>query len=235
MGLDIYFYKITDSKIYKKYLDKRNEMREFNSSLDIKYQKQIKAFENKYQKWYSKNSSRQNVDWDKAPKPDFYTSDELFKRDNLQKEIIELRKCANINYDSQLSQLYMRKQNWMVKFVETRHPELLIDSSYGKILKNGEAILNKNDIKNLIKRMTTIKNFLPNNWKTRMSNEYATAINELKDLCDKNLPTLGRFFFGSTEYDRDYFTAIVEVYLPRFKELLEEWVPGQKILYCESW
>lgn len=235
MGLDIYFHTITDSRQYKKYLHKKDEYDAYVKSLDEKYKKFNQKFNQKYNKWYSANINKQNIDWNKAPTPDFYTSDELFTRDNLQKELHELSICVHADYESQLSDLYMRKQNWMVSFVEHRHPELLVDSSYGKVLKNGEAILNKNDIKNLVKRMKTIKKALPKNWKYQMKDDFVHAVNNLEDICNENLPTMSRFFFGSTNYDRYYFEAVTETYLQRFEDLLINWKPGQKILYVECW
>lgn len=83
--------------------------------------------------------------------------------------------------------------------------------------------------------MTTIKKILPNDWEIIMNNEHGEATNELKNICDKNLPTMSRFFFGSTTYDYYYFNSIVNIYLPLFQNLLSNWVPGDRILYRESW
>ena len=112
------------------------------------------------------------------------------------------------------------------------YSKIAINAVYGKILKNGEAILNKNDIKNLVKRMTNIKKLLPNDWETKMYNEYVKATNELKDLCDKNLPTMARFFFGSTTYDYCYFNSVINIFLPWLKERMEaSWLVLMVMVY----
>lgn len=236
MGLDIYFYKLTNVNQYNSYSKIRDAHDKKRRMVEKKYYTEYKQYDILYKRWYGdyiiSNKMYPN-DFSSAPKPDFISFKDSFEMDNLNCEAE--KRQGLINY-RELQDLYMRKENWMVSFVQQRHPERLIyDKTYGKILKNGEAILNKNDIKNLVKRMTNIKKLLPNDWENKMYNEYVKATNELKDLCDKNLPTMARFFFGSTTYDYCYFNSVINVFLPLFQNLLNNWVPGDKILYRKSW
>lgn len=236
MGLDIYFYKLTNVKQYDSYSKIRDARDKKMRMFDKKYYKEYEQYNKLYNSWYEnyiKSNNTYPTDFTTAPKNDFISFKDSFEMDNLNCEVEKRQELIN---GSELDDLYMRKENWMVSFVQQRHPECLIyDKSYGKILKNGKAILNKNDIKNLVKRMTTIKKILSNNWEALMRNEHWQATNELKDLCDINLPTMSRFFFGSTAYDYCYFNSIINVFLPLFQNLLSNWVPGDRILYMESW
>ena len=173
MGLDIYFYKLTNVNHYNSYSKIRDAHDKKRRMVEKKYYTEYKQYDILYKRWYGdyiiSNKMYPN-DFSSAPKRDFISFKDSFEMDNLNCEAE--KRQGLINY-SELQDLYMRKENWMVSFVQQRHPERLIyDKTYGKILKNGEAILNKNDIKNLVKRMTNIKKLLPNDWETKMYNEY---------------------------------------------------------------
>lgn len=148
MGLDIYFYKLTNVKQYNSYTKIRDARDKKMSMVEKKYHTEYEQYNKLYNNWYRnyiKSNNNTPHDFTSAPKTDFISFKDSFEMDNLEYEVDERRKLFSCR---EVEDLYMRKENWMVAFVQRRHPECLIhDKSYGKILKNGEAILNKNDIK----------------------------------------------------------------------------------------
>ena len=270
MGLDIYFYKVKNKEICETYLSTKKEYDRFYNRLEEKYKNELKAAWKKWEDWLNAENKRINAlpkdapeeekEYNRKTEPRYEVSD--FMTDEIEKTEWQALKTKyefarsemHIEYDDDIDELYMRKQNWMVHFVQERHPERLVhDKDYGSILESSAAILDKVDIKELIHRMNKIlgnseklKNYEETTGKPESIDglfrtadamewyENWEASEEMIELAEIYLPTMSRFFFGSTEYDWYYFDAL-RIYRDRFKKWLDESEPDEVLFYEESW
>lgn len=248
MGLDIYYHRVKHPEYYKQYSRAVDAFGDFENRYSMTHRAEIEASFKVWSDWHDKYCES-NVDYDEwiktNPEPhydiwDYLTKSEKAEKQILSDEISKYRNATGFEQD-EIEALYMRKMNWMVSFVQERHPELLTnDKSYGLILEDGEAILSVEDIEELINRMDSILS----NWQDFAgerddTSEYETHFQKLmvehKELAAKLLPTCARFFFGSTDYDWWYYTKL-HYYRDEFKKelaLMKE--DGHALIYMESW
>lgn len=223
MGLDIYFYRLKDKKTYDNFVQIRKRFFGFEEVLDKKYYKKQKQ-ENckKAEEWYKLEQQKlidgaiDYIDYSKSPYLDistFYNKEEKEKFDQFKKEFWDVETELGLNDEY----IYARKQNWMCAFVENRHPECLVeDKEFGKILEDRECILDRSDIEELVSRMDKV-----------LKSKTEKVSSEL-------LPTMGRFFYGNTEYNEWYYSNI-ESYKAKFESWLATAEPEECLLYEESW
>lgn len=131
-----------------------------------------------------------------------------------QKVYNELKKKYEDNKGVDIEDLYMRKENWFLAYIHSRH-------DFGEDCYHCE--ITKDDVIELISRMEKI----------------LKAVKSSKEEGDKLaaelLPTQSGFFFGSTDYDNYYYDAL-QHYLERYKDYLNiiDW-DNEYIEYTESW
>lgn len=266
MGLDIYYYRVKNKEIAETFIKYAKDYDTAYDKYYHKYESEIKVASKKWNEWYNSECDRietytkehpddepPNFDYSNEPKYDI--TDFM---DNLEKADWQLITTkynsvkSDINYDDDYEDLYMRKENWMVNFVQKIHPECLVeDKEFGKIIKQGMVVLTKDDVKELIKRMDTIlykkiKTYTEStgkpesndgifctdefiNWKNRW-----TPKRHMLTLAKELLPTMGRFFFGSLDYNYNYFSSL-EYYRDKFKKWLKIRNNKEVLLYNESW
>lgn len=270
MGLDIYFYKAKNKEICETYLSTKKEYDLFYNKLQKKYKEQLEASWKKWENWYNaenkriealpENASDNEREYNRKSEPhyditDFMTDEiEITEWQALSTKYNLARSEMHIDYGEDIDELYMRKQNWMVHFVQERHPERLVhDKEYGNILDGAAAVLDRVDIKELIHRMNKIlgnseklKNYEETTGKSESEDgmfrtseamdwyENWKAPEEMIELAEIYLPTMSRFFFGSTNYDWYYFDSL-RTYRDRFKKWLDESEPNEVLFYEESW
>lgn len=270
MGLDIYFYKVKNKEICETYLSTKKEYDRFYNRLEEKYRNELKAAYKKWEDWFNaenerinalpENASEDEREYDRKTEPCYDVSD--FITDEIEKTEWQAlstkynlaRSEMHIDYGEDIDELYMRKQNWMVHFVQERHPERLVhDKDYGDILESAAAVLDRIDIKELIHRMNKIlgnseklKNYEETTGRPESIDgmfrtidavewyEHWKAPETMVELAEIYLPTMSRFFFGSTEYDWYYFDSL-RLYRDRFKKWLDESEPDEVLFYEESW
>lgn len=260
MGLDIYYYNAKSKESYSRYRDavKRND--EFERRYYNAHRNDIDQAYNTWAKWNTetmdymelngRNEYEVDDDWlaeHPEPKYDFWqfaTDEESKERDDLTNEITNAK--ADTGLSEEIESLYMRKQNWMVSFVQDIHPELLeVHPNYGKILKESEVVLSIEDVEELISRMEKILankkecNVVATDERGMYSDAYKKFYNDLmeeqKEIAEKLLPTCGRFFFGSTEYDWRYYTNLMYYRMEFKKQLAYMKEHGTVLVYDESW
>lgn len=260
MGLDIYFYTIKDKDKYRKY---QAAARKYDELHDELYNKYKEPYEAACKKWYDlydaeveKEAADQNYEMniDNAPRAelvDFMTNVEALEFNTATTTYHDLQKDLRIDYNDNIEELYMRKKNWMCKFVETRHPELLTHETkdYGKVLENGQALLSRADIEELVRRMRKVtENFKEyhdicpddwgeNGWRPEGEMQWIEEwkpTDEMANTAEQLLPCMSRFFYGSTAYDYYYFEG-VKAYIDRFQKWLDEHEYSDCLLYEESW
>lgn len=253
MGLDIYFHRVKNKEAYLMYSKSVDVFGEFE---DRYYKAHKEVFDKDWtvwKKWHDELNDS-DLDYDEFiksnPEPHFYywdylTEEEAEEKKKLNEITAKYKEEAGYEQD-EIGDLYMRKKNWMVKYVETRHPELLAnDEKFGLILKDSEAVLDIDDITELVRRMDLIlcnwKDFLGEEsdehgfYTEEYKNYFQKLIDEHRDLAEKLLPTCSRFFFGDTTYDWYYYTSM-RYYRDEFKkelELMEK--DGHVLVYRESW
>lgn len=253
MGLDIYFHRAKNKEAYLKYSKSIDIFGEFE---DRYYKAHKEVFDKDWAVWEQWHDKlvESDLDWDEFiesnPEPhydqwDYLTEEEAEEKKKLN-DITEKYKDESGFENDEIENLYMRKKNWMVKYVETRHPELLVeDEKFGMVLKDCEAVLDIADIAELVGRMDLIlsnwKDFLGEEsdehgfYTEEYKNHFQKLIDEHKDLAEKLLPTCSRFFFGDTTYDWYYYISM-RYYRDEFKkelELMEK--DGHVLVYRESW
>lgn len=266
MGLDIYLYKLKSQKAFDKYFQMRLKYDELWEAFENKYNDELTHHDEVFSFWYSR---MQDINQDdapelykksmaKMPKMTFATKEELKELHHYESYRKYRLKALGVKHESDTNSLiYMRKRNWMVRYVESRHPECLHNyGDYGKVIQLGACILNRDDIQELVNRMETIlkdwvsyeEQFNKDGWtrdpqnrdmwyKTQDFEEYCRTWKgsyKLLKNARELLPTLSRFFFGSTEYNYEYFEGLSK-YLEEFRKLLITMKPKDKILYEESW
>lgn len=253
MGLDIYYHRAKNKEAYLKYSKSVDEFGEFEERY---YKAHKEAFDKDWavwEEWYDKLNET-DLEYDEFvksnPEPhfdcwDYLTEAEAEEKKKLNDITATLKEEAGYEQD-EIENLYMRKKNWMVKYVETRHPELLVeDKDYGMVLKDGEAVLDIADITDLVFRM----NLILSNWKDFLGKEtdeygcyteeyknyFQILIDKHRDLAEKFLPTCSRFFFGDTAYDWYYYISM-RYYRDEFEKELELMKKdGHILVYRESW
>ena len=129
------------------------------------------------------------------------------------------------------------------------HPgELPVD--FGDILEYGNAILDKSDIQELLDRMSKILTSWTSydkatgkpgtdnkGWRTEEAREWISnwkPTDSMVEEATKLLPTMGRFFFGNTEYNYYYFESL-DYYYKKFKEVYDSMTDDEVLYYNESW
>lgn len=264
MGLDIYFYTIKDKDKYRKYQAAARKYDAISDEMHKKYKEPYEAACKKWNEWYeaetekeaaaSNNNQAYNINFDEAPRAeltDFMTNVESLEYNNAVLAYHDLQKDLRIDYNDNIEELYMRKKNWMSKFVETRHPELLTHETedYGKVLENGQALLSRADIEELVRRMRKVtENFREyhdicpddwgeNGWRSEGEMKWIEEwkpTDEMANTAEQLLPGMSRFFYGSTEYDYYYFEGI-KYYVDKFQAWLDEHEYSDCLLYEESW
>lgn len=255
MGLDIYYYRAKNKEAYLKYSKSVDDFGEFEERYYKAHNDVFDIDWAAWEEWHDKLAEADSdLDYDEFvksnPEPhfdywDYLTEAEAEEKKKLNAITAKYKEEAGFNQD-EIENLYMRKKNWMVKYVETRHPELLVeDKDFGMILKDSEAVLDIDDIAELVGRMDLILS----NWKdfsgeetdehgcytAEYKNHFQKLIDEHKDLAETLLPTCLRFFFGDTTYDWYYYTSMRH-YQNEFKkelELMEQ--DGHVLVYRESW
>ena len=270
MGLDIYFYRCKDKKTGEEYCSIKKEYDTVCQKYEEKYHKELSEAWNKWEAWFNAENERihnlpadapaSEKNYNENTEPHYDISD--FMTDELEKSEWKTIKTkydlayneTHIDSDKDIDELYMRKQNWMVHFVQERHPECMIhDKEYGDILDCGIVLLDKEDINELIYRMNKIlgdseklKNYEESTGKKESEDGVCMtddaicwyknwkAPEEMVELAEIYLPTMSRFFFGSTEYGYSYFNAL-KVYRDRFQKWLNESEPDEVLFYRESW
>ena len=264
MGLDIYFYTIKDKDKYRMY---QAACRKYDALYDIMHEKYKEPYEvacRKWNEWYEaettkditarNNNQTYTINFDEAPKAElteFMTSIEALEFTTARSEYNNLKEDLHIDYEDNIEELYMRKKNWMCKFVEMRHPELLThDTEYGKVLENGQALLTRADIEELLRRMRKVtENFKEygevtgkpeaddKGWRTKEAIDWIEEwkpTEEQARVASDLLPCMSRFFYGSTEFDYHYFNGI-KSYIDVFQKWLDEHDYSDCLLYEESW
>lgn len=264
MGLDIYFYTIKDKDKYHKYQAARRKYEDIYEELFRKYKEPYEAACKAWHEWYEAenekviaacdNNQHYDINFNEAPRAeltDFMTNVELLEFNAASSEYNALKADLHIDYESNIEELYMRKKNWMCKYVETRHPELLTRETkdYGKVLEHGEALLTREDIEELVRRMRKVTEHFkeyhdvcPDDWgengfrsEDEMSwiEEWKPTV-EMENTAEQLLPGMSRFFYGNTEYDYYYFEG-VKYYIDEFQKWLDEHENSDCLLYEESW
>lgn len=270
MGLDIYFYKAKNKEICETYLSTKKEYNRFYKQLEEKYRNELNTAWKKWEDWFNaenkriealpENASEDEREYNSKTEPHYDISDfitnEIEKTEwqALSTKYNLARSEMHIDYGEDIDELYMRKQNWMVHFVQERHPERLVhDKEYGNILESSAAVLDRIDIKELIHRMNKIlgnseklKNYEETTGKPESEDgmfrtseamdwyENWKAPEEMVELAEIYLPTMSRFFFGSTDYDWYYFNSL-RTYRDKFKKWLDESELDEVLFYEESW
>lgn len=264
MGLDIYFYTIKDKAKYNRYRAAAKKYDTISDAMHAKYKEPYEAACKKWNEWYEaettkdiearNNDKEYKIDFDLAPRAeltDFMTAVEANEYSFAKSEYETLQEELGIKYEGDIDELYMRKKNWMCKYVETRHPELLTRASeYGMILEDGQALLSRADIEELLRRMrVVVENFKDyvestgkveadeKGWRTQEAIDWIEAwkpTDEMVETATKWLPGMSRFFYGSTEYDYHYFDGI-RWYIDKFQKWLDEHEFTDCLLYEESW
>lgn len=270
MGLDIYFYKVKNKEICEAYLSAKKEYDHFYKQLEEKYRNELNTAWKKWEDWFnaeneriealSENASEDEREYNRKTEPRYdisdFITDEIEKTEwqSLNTKYNLARSEMHIEYGEDIDELYMRKQNWMVHFVQERHPERLVhDKEYGNILDGAAAVLDRIDIKELVHRMNKIlgnsekfKNYEESTGKSESEDgmfrtadamewyENWKAPEEMVELAEIYLPTMSRFFFGSTDYDWYYFDSL-RTYRDRFKKWLDESESDEVLFYEESW
>lgn len=253
MGLDIYFHRIKNKEAYLKYSKSVDDFGKFEERYHEVHKTEIERDFAVWDRWHDAYC-RTDLDYDAFvkhnPEPhfelwDYLTEEEAEEKKKLNDITTKYREESGYEQD-EIDNLYMRKKNWMVKYVETRHPELLVkDEEYGMILKDPEVVLDIDDITELVRRMDLIlsnwRDFLGKDtaengsYSEDYKNYFQKLIDEHKELAEKFLPTCSRFFFGDTTYDWYYYTSM-RYYRDEFKkelELMEK--DGHVLVYRESW
>ena len=267
MGLDIYFYKVKNKETCDNYLSIKKEYDKVYDKFETKYKEQLTAAWKKWENWYNGENERISALPEDSNEAEYnYLKDEpSYDISNFMDEVEKLEWTTiqtkyniakgemHIDYQEDIDELYMRKENWMVHFVQERHPERLIhDTEFGSVLDGSCAVLDKDDIKELIHRMDKVLG----NTEKLQSYEDATGKQEtngifrteeamdwyekwkptekMVEMAEIYLPTMSRFFFGSTDYDYWYFQAL-QTYRERFQKWLDESEPDEVLYYEESW
>lgn len=260
MGLDIWFWKVKHKQVLSRYINLEKKLSDLDDEYYKKYETPLKAASEKWNKWYNEECDKQDEDsnyefnYNAEPKyelTDFCTKEEADEYNALKKERDYLGSTLCLKYEDRIETLDMRKQNWMVAFVQSRHPELLKhDDNFGYILEQGNAILDKSDIQELIDRMLKIlsgwtsydkatgKPGADNDgWRTEEACEWISnwkPSDSLVEEAKKLLPTMSRFFFGNTEYNYYYFESL-DRYYKNFKEVYDSMADDEVLYYNESW
>lgn len=202
MGLDIYI------KRFSKKEDRDNE--------PIFYQK-LDDYKNKLSKYFKK---KEEIKQERPISNDEWWS--IVHRINngiesfcSEKQLKHLDKLKNDYQDSKpkrMESLYMRKQNWFLRYIHSRHE-----------FKDGDYYcqITKEDVIEFISRADAVLN--------------ATDDTKRRGLAMSLLPTQEGFFFGATDYD-DYYYTMVKHYRDAYEEALKEidW-DKEYIEYYESW
>jgi hypothetical protein len=269
MGLDIYFYHCRDKKLGEDYMKAGKEYDDAYARFEKKYEKELGEAYKKWEKWYNAESERIDALPDDAPDSerelnrasepgyeisDFLNPEEKAEWDAIKDTYNSFAKDLDTGYQKDIGDLYMRKKNWMVRYVEERHPERLIEHpDYGKILESACAVLDRDDIEELVSRMDrilngmdTIKGYEETTGKKESEDGFFrtqeaidwynswTPPDGMAERAHELLPTMGRFFFGSTDYDYDYFSALLR-YRKKFQEWLDTSPADEVLFYLESW
>lgn len=260
MGLDIWFWKVKHKQVLSHFINLEKKLSDLDDEYYTKYEAPLKDASEKWNKWYNEECDKQDKDpdyefnYNAEPKydvTDFCTKEEADKYKALKKERDYLETTLCLKYEDRLETLDMRKQNWMVVFVQHRHPEFLThDDDFGDILDQGNAILDKSDIQELIDRMSKILTGWTsydkatgkpgadsNGWRTEEAREWISKWKPSKSLikeAKKLLPTISRFFFGNTDYNYYYFESL-ERYYENFKDVYDSMADDEVLYYNESW
>lgn len=211
----------------------------------------------KYEEHAAKN---EEYEFDHSNEPSYDMKDFMTPIDRTGWEFVEntykdLKNEINFTYEGQYKDLYMRKQNWMLQYVYNRFPERLVklpDYS-NKILDDCKAILTLDDVNDLIDRMEKVlaagefKTYQEatgkpeadeKGWYFKEAIDYHnewTPTEAQNAAANEYLPTRSGFFFGSVTYDYFYFQRVRD-YLESFKKWRDEVrMPGEVLLYEESW
>lgn len=260
MGLDISFWKVKHKQVLSRFINLEKKFSDLEDKYYTKYEAPLKDASEKWNKWYNEECDKQDKDpdyefnYNAEPKydvTDFCTKEEADEYNVLKKEHDYLESTLCLKYEDRIETLDMRKQNWMVVFVQRRHPEFLThDDDFGNILEQGNAILDKSDIQELIDRMSKILSGWTsydkttgkpgadsNGWRTEEARDWISRwkpTGSLVKVAKKLLPTMSRFFFGSTDYDYYYFESL-ECYYKNFKEVYDSMADDEVLYYNESW
>lgn len=260
MGLDIWFWKVKHKQVLSRYINLSEKLSDLDDEYSKKYEAPLKVASEKWNKWYDEECDKQDKDSDyefnynaepKYELTDFCTKEEADKYNALRKECEYLDSTLCLKYEDRIETLDMRKQNWMVAFVQSRHPEFLKhDDEFGDILEQGNAILDKSDIQELLDRMSKILSAWTSydkatgksgaddkGWRTEEAREWISKwkpTDTLVEVAKKLLPTMSRFCFGNTEYDYYYFENL-DCYYKNFKDVYDSMDDDEVLYYNESW
>lgn len=267
MGLDIYFYRVKTKKLAQDFITASKAYDTTYDKYYTKYKIPLKEASQKWNKWYNAECDRiskyadehpdeEPIDFDYSKEPKYSITDYMDELEKADWQLISTKYNSlrtDINMDDDYDDLYMRKQNWMVHFVENIHPERLVQhKEFGKILAQGMAILTKDDIKELLNRINKILGNVPIRTYTEETGlpqsedgvfnteefmEWQRKWKPAPDMLERaieNLPTMGRFMFGSLDYDYHYFTSL-EYYKSKFENWLKIADRHEVLLYDESW
>ena len=231
MGLDIDFYKVKDTSIVNKFISIQKKQKEYVDLIRKKYDSEYKKYAIEWDKWWSEKFSAKGNFSKKEPVIDFYTPEEDFNLSNNTITFNYYECLAYKNIGDSIDTLYMRKQNWMISFVEEKHQEYKVN---GYIPNNTFIELTKSDIEDLIDRMTKITDSTGLDFTKNIRNSVYIRKKSIK-LAEKLLPTCSGFFYGSISYDLDYFCQLWR-YKNAFKEFMEnDWKDDEHLLYYANW
>ena len=228
MGLDINFYKIKDLNYFQKSRKAREIETAFADNLEKKYKKEYAAYSERWGKWWGNHGPN-----DPEPVIDFLTPEEdLILHNNMTRTEYFETKCG-IDTMKDIDELYMRKQNWMVQFVNNIHPEYK-NTPDGEIPNCEYVALSKDDINDLISRMKKITESTGWDFSKEIKWSRQPPKKSLQ-LAKELLATVSGFFYGDTDYSANYFTSLYE-YMNRFTIFLQEdWADDEYLIYCANW
>lgn len=170
-------------------------------------------------KWNDKYDKKLAEFSEKYPQPkidetEFATDEEKAEMNRFNENINKAANGVKDSYSDNIEALYMRKQYWMVKYVNERHPELLVTDDYGDIvIEMGYAVLDRDDIKELVERMEKIL----------ANHNLAESLLPIRDVDDE-----------FNVFDEYYFRDIKR-YCNEFKKLLPDLEKGEALIFCASW
>lgn len=248
MGLDIYFYRVKTKKLAQDFIAAYKAYDVTYDKYYAKYKSQLKKASEKWDKWYEvewdriskytdEHPDEEPIDIDYSTEPKYSITDYMDELEKADWQLISTKYNSlrtDLNMDDDYDDLYMRKKNWMVHFVQDIHPERMVKhKEFDKILAQGMAILTKNDIKELLNRMNKILGNVSIQTYTEETGLWKPAPDMLERAME-NLPTMGRFMFGFLDYDYYYFMSL-EHYKSKFENWLKIAGKHEVLLYSESW
>lgn len=228
MGLDINFYKIKDYACFQKSRKAREIESAFADELEKKYKKEYTEYSKKWSIWWGNHGPN-----DPEPVIDFLTPEEdLTLHNNMTRTEFYEIKCG-FDTMKEIDALYMRKQNWMVEFVNNIHPEYK-NKDTGEIQNCDYVALTKDDINELISRMKKITD--STGWDFTKEIKWSRKPPKKSlELAKELLPTVSGFFYGDTDYSPHYFTSLYHYMITFSTFLQEDWADDEYLIYCANW